>query len=78
MVAAGATQFIVMLSLAKEDLSARIIPTSYMFEDEYVSEREYGLIPWQVYLTANLDPLYTGSDCSGAYAVALEVITMLP
>ena len=29
-------------------------------------------------LTANLQALYTGNECSGEYAVALDTITMLP
>lgn len=31
-----------------------------------------------VLLTAAFVPLYTGSDCSAEYAVALDVMTMLP
>lgn len=75
--AAGATPLRVIFERMSVERSARIRPTSWW-------RRGGSDCCWDGWgkmggeHTANLVAAYIGSDCSGAYAVALVVMTMLP
>lgn len=84
-VADGATPLIVISSFIMTDRRARMIPTSYACTHksiyalgQFIVGTNYVYVEMSVPRTASLPPEYTGRDCSGAYAVALVVMTMLP